>query len=843
MILVCRSVTIKNRVHQLFRSGTFDVTPLCLTEQELRYFYEEYPPGVSETIEKFVLQSCLRDLNFRGLSPDVLGRSVILDPMLQLLKQAQKQQARLPYELKKVADRFWGALPDPLKSLQFDEAYWERLARLISGKRLVCLGFYEWSDEDRRFFEGCRSYCDEIRLLLPYHPLNQQHLFMQRFYQELADLGAKVQVPVAAQSARPVSLYEAVDPDDELETICQRIFTHIKEGTPPYDIGIVLPDLGESRQRLATIASDLGLPLSMSVGTPLIESPISDLILSAISSYAERFPAAASFEIFSQVLMELVDRHALRSRFQELTPELATIHAHALSQVEERLDELSCIFTQVMSQSDAFRLLELFCHNVEIRPLAPAEDAVQVFSKKEALSCYRPILFIYGFQEGKWPDRVYKSPFLSSDQNRDLRLNDNAAHYQFHLYLFDILLQQCPSLHLSYSSYSEEIEQRPSHFSRFCSKIIRAKPLSALREREKEYQRQLGLYLQHSKSPQSAPKPLSTQLESIEARREKVGAYWGTFDSEAAVARISTVLADRPVSATSLDLYQSCPYAFYYRELLRFREEEESPASLNPMDWGTLVHEILQHALAASPTPNKAVLLREMSASLSRAQLSEFAKQVAHDKLAGTDSREGVLDWYLSDRESLPQTYRPLHFEYVLEGKDDALQLDLGPKHIPIRGSIDVIYGNSEGDLLILDYKTGASIPSASELERYEKCQLPLYLLAFLQSEPRYKAAALAYHQLYKADKHEIQVKLCDPEKREDILGKSRKRPKALDDRFFEGLRTHLLRVRGLQEQGFFSPFETPELPNPIKNRPKTCSSCTYKLLCRYEKRFEGDRL
>jgi len=841
-ILVCRSVTIKNRLYHMFREGHFSITPLCLTIQELQYFYEEYPPKSAEAIEKFTLHTCLKDQKFKGLSNELLASTSILDPLLQLIKQAQKAQKRLPGDCQKIRHQFQTSLPGALHPLQFNDDYWDKLRRLIQGKRLVCIGFYEWSPEETSFFEACRPYIDELRVILPYHPLNQQHLFLHHFYQDLANLGAKAQVPVSSERTDPVHLYRANDSEDELQFVFQSILQEIQNGRSPQQIGIVLPDLADSKEKVIAMAKELSIPISLSVGTPFMDSPLSDLLLEALTAHDHLFPEFGPFKDFQQVIDAHFDSKDLLDSFQHLPEELATLHAHFLTQLEESLNELSDIFTTPMQRADAFQLLRFLNDNLEIRPLKTAADEIQVLSKKEALSCYKDLLFICGFQEGKWPDRVSKSPFLSAKEHASLGLNTNQTNYLFHLYLFDILQHQTPSVYLSYSANLEDVEQSPSHLTRFCHSIKHATSPGRYIESEQSYQAALGHYLRRH-SIYVTKNPAIDQRAAMSAKETHSPTYWGTLQTPSALAQIAAVLKDRPVSATSLDLYQSCPYSFFYREMLLLNQTDPSPASLNPMDWGVLVHDILQHALQDSPVPNKETFTRQLSARLSRLDLSGFAKQVAQDKLCGTPDREGLIDWYLSDLETLSTEFTPLFFEYSIEKTGTDFHLDLGSQQIPVRGSIDVIYGNSSGDVIILDYKTGASIPSAAELERYEKCQLPLYLLAFLQQNPSYQAAALAYHQLYKADKHEIQIKLCDPEKRDQVLGKSRKRPKPLDATFFEGLKAHLGRVRQLQHQGFFSPLGTPELPNPLKNRPKTCSSCDHKLLCRYPKRFEGDRL
>ena len=182
------------------------------------------------------------------------------------------------------------------------------------------------------------------------------------------------------------------------------------------------------------------------------------------------------------------------------------------------------------------------------------------------------------------------------------------------------------------------------------------------------------------------------------------------------------------------------------------------------MDWGTLVHRILQRAGNGNGHINKASLERAIDLELSQSELSEFAKTIAALKLQWSKRSKRLEDWVIDclSKNSVVSNFSNLS-EYVIEGNEQSYSLQLNSSTCQIRGTIDAVFESYSGSVLIVDYKTGSSIPSTTELIDHHYNQLPLYLLAYLQQHLISQKDSLAYIQLNKASKYDLVFKLCDP--------------------------------------------------------------------------------
>jgi RecB family exonuclease len=186
-------------------------------------------------------------------------------------------------------------------------------------------------------------------------------------------------------------------------------------------------------------------------------------------------------------------------------------------------------------------------------------------------------------------------------------------------------------------------------------------------------------------------------------------------------------LEARSFSPTALQNYATCPYKFFLSAIHRLapREVPEAIEELNPLQRGSLVHDV-QFQLFE--------LLRDQSllpvdaANLDRvlAVLDDVLDRVAEqhrDELAPAIARvwdDGVHAVRADLREWLRREvadasgFVPWRFEYSfgLPGRrdhdpnstPDPVPLDCG---IRLRGSIDLIERNAEGDLRVTDHKTG----------------------------------------------------------------------------------------------------------------------------------------
>ncbi len=161
------------------------------------------------------------------------------------------------------------------------------------------------------------------------------------------------------------------------------------------------------------------------------------------------------------------------------------------------------------------------------------------------------------------------------------------------------------------------------------------------------------------------------------------------------------------LSPSSMGAFTSCPLAFRFSYVQRLPEPPSAPASK-----GTLVHRALELLL---DRPADERVIEAALADLDRAA----AELADHPEFSGLDLSPDELEMFRADAETLvrryfvledPRTIRPIGLEIKLAA-------DVGKA--TVRGIIDRLELDDDGELVVTDYKTGTS-PS----ERWEEKSL-----------------------------------------------------------------------------------------------------------------------
>lgn len=161
------------------------------------------------------------------------------------------------------------------------------------------------------------------------------------------------------------------------------------------------------------------------------------------------------------------------------------------------------------------------------------------------------------------------------------------------------------------------------------------------------------------------------------------------------------------LSPSAMSAFTSCPLAFKFSYIDRLPEPPTAPASK-----GTLVHRALELLLDRPPSE------RDLPTAL--ADLERARTELATDPdLADLELTADEWAAFHADAEMLvrryfeledPATVRPIGLELKLEARLGRLRL---------RGVIDRLELDGDGELVVTDYKTGAVPP-----ERYEQARL-----------------------------------------------------------------------------------------------------------------------
>lgn len=171
-------------------------------------------------------------------------------------------------------------------------------------------------------------------------------------------------------------------------------------------------------------------------------------------------------------------------------------------------------------------------------------------------------------------------------------------------------------------------------------------------------------------------------------------------------------------SATALETFFKCPFLYFQKNVLRIEKWEEPEATIviDPLDLGTLYHDILEdfYQRGTLSVVEEHLQRYEQTGVTGYPAVWEIKKEIIRHEIAAFVTREQrrLGDW------------QPSKFE--TEFKDLVVSAS-----VKLRGKIDRIDLNGQHARLI-DYKTG-SVPRGMKDDRLaggEALQLPLYLLA-----------------------------------------------------------------------------------------------------------------
>jgi ATP-dependent helicase/nuclease subunit B len=242
----------------------------------------------------------------------------------------------------------------------------------------------------------------------------------------------------------------------------------------------------------------------------------------------------------------------------------------------------------------------------------------------------------------------------------------------------------------------------------------------------------------------------------IQASRDRAGGVFGRWTGGLShpVPEQVTLSLDRTLSATSLQQYAECPFRYYLHHVLQIRPlDEPDTDKVDAAERGSAAHGVLEQLVRAAIERRKPPTEPWSPQEHDEAQrlLGEEAARMQAEGKAGHPTPWAVRvqqwrrqlrqvlvadDGYRAARQAWPQDVEH-HF-----GDDTALVVELPSGPVRLRGSIDRVDETGDGQLVVLDYKTGksekyeafpkfgADASTADLTDAGKRLQLPLYALA-----------------------------------------------------------------------------------------------------------------
>lgn len=357
---------------------------------------------------------------------------------------------------------------------------------------------------------------------------------------------------------------------------------------------------------------------------------------------------------------------------------------------------------------------------------------------------------LLGLSEGLFPSVERSDPFLPESLREELGLDSRLEREQGSLF-YQALTRADAHLLLTRPYLSEDGEAwEPSPYWNAVTSLfekdtsvqkIRPDDPRPLADAASSYEllfwavRRKGLP-QNYANLEPRWKQLQHARDVIHARRAKRadGIHDGaTHDLQAELAK--RFAPEKIWSASRLETYGTCPQMFYVNTVLDLEATAPPSLGLDIAQMGSILHKVLEevYRTADNPAEVDSVLKR-----LPKVAKSVFATAPQEFGFRPSELWELEQDQYLAMLETTivaiaddSEGWTPMAYEQAFGIRDTPpLEIELNEDKVLLRGLIDRIDQDANGNLRVVDYKTGSSHLSKEDLIHGRRLQLPLYALA-----------------------------------------------------------------------------------------------------------------
>ncbi len=573
----------------------------------------------------------------------------------------------------------------------------------------------------------------------------------------------------------PANAVAYTDIDAEVRGCLAEAKQLVVNGTDPRDIAIAVRGLSDYAPAIAAVAGEYGLPVNISLATPLAQTAFGSLIGLVMDAAEDRlgFEAAARLLMhpFGPKMSEGKWTEARKSHFSGIEawaavcPELGALDAGdepmtldesadrlvgflksinvrekaaprareilAYRKFTESLDELKRLDGPHMMSLDAFAAAIGDLLSDESVPFSPSSTGIEVIEPKNIVGRSFGRVFVLGMAEGAFPKAASEDPVVDFFERRQLAVHGvefaeaaDVARWE-ELSFYFTLLSARGGIKFSYPKVVEDSESvESSFFKRLGVGSVPNAPEMLIVSSPEEWRTRM-LRTAEPLGGDTVIERARAQYR-VERRREDAG----TYDEYDGIIGVPFDAAAREWSASQLTQIGQCSFRWFAERILKLKPVDEMELALDPATRGSLYHKALELAVA-----------RAMNAPDIRAATLEhiddaFAEAEADPEIA----LPVVPNWESERADQIRQLKKAIRAaDFISEGsRVVGVEVKFRAVHegLTFKGSIDRVDDTSSG-LIAIDYKTSSSKPLGAKDRTGQlkvDVQIPLYANVALQA-------------------------------------------------------------------------------------------------------------
>jgi len=461
------------------------------------------------------------------------------------------------------------------------------------------------------------------------------------------------------------------------------------------------------------------------------------------------------------------------NRFMKLSEQMVWLAAHITEDKEISLKR----FMQYLES-----VIEKASYNLTEWP----DFGVQIMPRLEIQAVEAQVFFLAGLNDGVFPRSTTKDVFFSDAVRQKIGLVATEELLAQDRFIFYSLLDSvAEKIILTYPKYDEERVLVPSTFIADLQDTVfvgekKSSSDQDLLQNQSGLWHSFGIAIQKRQFIQAEEianilrtvKP--TSIHQIQSLIQKTGTatrriyplpfgpYEGVLsDDDQIQAELDQKNKGRKWSVSRLETYAFCPMQYAFQNMLKIEEWEQFEDEATALERGALIHDILyefykelkNRDLQAQPLAHRGLLIQSAIKRFSDMPFKGFFWEMELNTWFGDDQSAGLFDIFLEyEQQQIEESgFIPNYFEYDF---GQGITFQLGPDVLKLHGRIDRVDVNVNNDALIIDYKTGTSAAkkTAKGVLQGLNFQLPLYMLALMQTRPELQATMASYYVLKDAD-------------------------------------------------------------------------------------------